>query len=121
MAGISIRSRVDLTVARNVLRKRIAGDKYNPTFRARAAAVLTAMAEVVFASNAPGNLDMRMLSQGEKKGIEFHLSLTGGNLEDYYQQFETETSSIVDEVELSSTAQYSRVMARVLLTDQEVR
>jgi hypothetical protein len=117
MTGLPIRTKVDLTVARNVLRRRISTERYTPTFRARAAAVLTALSELIFATNAPGNLDIRTVSQPDKKGIKFITTFAGGDLQVIRDQCSEEIKGVADEVEWSSGADRNSVVASVWFTE----
>jgi hypothetical protein len=117
MTGLPIRTKVDLTVARNVLRRRISGERYTPTFRARAAAVLTAMSELIFATNMQGSLDIRLVSQPDKKGIKFITTFVGNDLQAHCDKCAEEIKGIADEVEWSLATAHKTVVANVWSTE----
>lgn len=119
MSGIPIRSAIDITTARNVLRRRISTSGYTPTFRARAAATLTALAEFVIASKKPGMLDMISINRANRKGFEFHsrVNLASCDFEPQYEHLTRETTGIADEIELVKGTDHFQIVARVWLAE----
>ena len=73
----------DLVMARNALRKNLTEQGLNqPMVHARAAAAITAMAELILKAGATGILNMTIIETGERTGIELgcELSWLGGQL-----------------------------------------
>ncbi|HLY27689.1 MAG TPA: hypothetical protein VKQ72_15195 [Aggregatilineales bacterium] len=100
-----------------MLRKRVADEKYNPKFRARAAATLTALAEYILATKQPSTLDMLTISQPSKKGIEFCLTTVAKDAHADFDQLATETVGIVDEIDHVQGPDQTRIFARVWFTE----
>ena len=67
---IPIQNPLDITSARNMLRKKITGGMWLLPFRARAAITLTLMGELILHSGQPGTLAISVLSKPNTWGIE---------------------------------------------------
>ncbi len=117
MAGLSIRSPMDIPLARDVLRRRIGGPRYTPTFRARASATLMALAEFVLAAHGSGLLDLIPISRDVTRGIELRCSLaTPDDVQAISDSLAKQVADVADEIEFSSGPDLLRVVARVWLT-----
>jgi hypothetical protein len=72
MSTMTIQSSVDITTARNFLRKRTAGLKWSPRMRARAAASVTAISESILEAHSVGTLAIDIHSRPDSLAIELH-------------------------------------------------
>jgi len=75
MSSISIRKPIDITVARNFLRKQITGAAWTPNARARAAAALTVFAELILNANTAGTLSTSVIKHAGGSGIKLRCSV----------------------------------------------
>lgn len=67
---IPIQSQLDITSARNLLRKKMAGNKWLPPFRARSAISLMLMGELILLSGKPGTVAISVTTKEGIAGIE---------------------------------------------------
>ncbi len=107
---------MDISTVRNVLRRRIAGPRYTPIFRARAAATLTALAEFILATEHSGVLDLVPLSRVRTNGIELRCSMdTTEDWQRLCDRLIEQVSDVVDEIECFRSPAHLRIVARVWL------
>jgi hypothetical protein len=78
MNTIPIQSPLDVTSARNLLRKKITGTNWLPPFRARAATTLTLMGEIILQSGQSGTLVITVQHKQEIWGIELECTCRDG-------------------------------------------
>ncbi len=118
MPGLPIRTPADIGTARNVLRRRIAGPRYTPGFRARAAATFTALAEFILTTQGTGLLDLNMLSHDTAKGIELHCSIdTADDWQARYDALVEQVSEVVSDIECFRSPDHLRIVARIWLRE----
>ena len=68
---IPVQGTFDVALARNMLRKKVAERGWLPSYRARAAAALTALTELILLSQTPAVLNINMVEQPQPHmGIE---------------------------------------------------
>lgn len=70
-----IQSTWDVATARNVCRKAILGQKLPPTLCARAVAAVAALGELILLSRMTGTLEIRLVPQQGKRGVELTCSI----------------------------------------------
>ena len=120
MHGIPIRSALDTAAARNVLRRLIAAPRYTPTFRARAAATLTALVEFVLSVPANGLLDLIAINRDDVKGIELRCSvMSADELQLLSDILAKQVSDVSDEIEFFRGSDRLLIVARVWTKDLE--
>ncbi len=114
MASISIRKPIDITVARNFLRKQITGAAWAPNARARAAAVLTVFAELILSANTAGTISTSVIKHTGGNGIKLRCSV---HLPDNSQQLVAEShlqlTQITDELSTSMQGEFMIIDAMI--------
>jgi hypothetical protein len=70
MTTVPIQNTFDITSARNLLRRKIAGAKWLPPFRARAATIVTMMGELILMTQKQGALEVNVIMTKELWGID---------------------------------------------------
>ncbi|MBN1285268.1 MAG: hypothetical protein JXB47_07715 [Anaerolineae bacterium] len=120
--SIQIEGPFDVAIARNRLRRKVAEQGWMPTFRARAAAALTAMAELILFSQACGSIDMSIVDREGKTGVE----LAGGvswpdSRYVWLDEARSRLARVTDELEIVDTPDGPRIVARVWLYQDEGR
>lgn len=68
--GVLICGTFDAALARNELRKIIAEKGWQPSYRAKVTAALTALTEIIVLSQTPGTLNINVIDRGNSSGIE---------------------------------------------------
>ncbi len=118
MPGLAIHTPADIGTVRNVLRRRIAGPRFTPFFRARAAATLTALAEFILTTQGRGLLDLALLSQNTQKGIELRCSMdTTEDWQARYVGLVEQLSEVADDIQCFRSPVHLRIVARVWLRE----
>ncbi len=68
--AVPIQGTFDVAIARNALRRKIAESAALPALSARAAAALTAMAELILFSHSPGTIEITLIERPGAAGVE---------------------------------------------------
>ena len=111
---ITIKKPIDITVARNFLRKWIAGTEWTPTCRARAAAVLTIFGELILNSETTGTINVSLLKWHAPPGIELKSTIkASGDHTAYIMEMEDRLKRVTDESEVAMQGQCVVVSARI--------
>ncbi len=114
---ITIKKPIDVTVARNFLRKRIAGSEWTPTCRARAAAVLTIYAEFILNSASPGAIIVSVLKEHNPPGIVLKSTVqVTSDREAHVMEMEGRLKRVTDESEVALQDQFVAVCAWIWTT-----
>src|SRR5579872_2020801 len=74
-----IQSTWDVATARNVCRKVILGQKLPPSFCARSVAAIAVLGELILLSHSAGTLEIRVVPQRGKQGVELRCSIPLSN------------------------------------------
>ncbi len=122
MATLTIQRDSDLITARNVLRKRLAGRRWTPSFRARAAATLTVLTELVLRSRKPGTLDMIALIHPHNQGLELRCEMLArdGAVEPL-DELNRQLAEVVDELDLHHKHGSLHISARLWQIQEPMR
>src|SRR5688572_13552269 len=116
MASIRIRTPMDVSIARTLLRKRMPSNTWSPKFQAAASAAITSFTEVAVATNTVCGLDIISLSQGTRRGVELRcLMAYSETLEIMLDQAKHQLATIVDEIDLIHEGSNLRITARLWL------
>jgi hypothetical protein len=114
-SNIPIHNISDITAARNLLRKKITGTKWSPTFRARAAIALTAIGEFILRSKRAGMLDVSVIMGQGTWGVELRCDLsdsegiTAGEVRHQLMR-------ITDDVQMQSDNGHLNIIARMWIS-----
>jgi hypothetical protein len=119
MSGLPIRSTIDITIARTVLRKRLAGQSWTPVFKAQVAAALTTIGEIFIMEHVSGTVNISTTTRGLMRGVELRSTLTYlQTLEDAMGEIKTKLAPITDEIELSHQDKLFSVIVRIWQKNQ---
>jgi hypothetical protein len=114
MSNISIISPVDIAVARNILRKRIAGAEWTPTCRARAAAILTIFAEFILGAHTSGVISVSVLKRESATGVALRSSVKAtGDHQTSIDEMRSRLARVTDDAAISLKGDYVTIDARV--------
>ncbi len=111
-SNIAIHNASDITTARNVLRKKITGTKWTPTFRARAATALTAIGEFILRSHQQANLGVNVVMGQGTWGVELRCDLPDGG-EITAAEIRHQLSRIADDVQMDDSTGSLNIIARM--------
>lgn len=102
--AIRIDGDFDVAIARNLLRRKAAEQNWRPIFRARAAAALTAMANLMLCEKTEGALDIALVERGERSGVELQgLFCWPDNRYIWLDEMRNRLAPVVDEMEIRDT------------------
>jgi hypothetical protein len=119
MSGLPIRSAIDITVARTVLRKRLAGQSWTPVFKAQVAAALTTIGEISIMEHAGGMVNISTTTRGPNRGVELRGTLNySQTLEDTMAEIKAKLATITDEIELHHQGKLFSVIVRIWQKNQ---
>jgi hypothetical protein len=111
---IRIEGPFDVAIARNRLRRKIADQGWVPTFRARAAAALTAMAELILFSQTVGTVDMDIIGRDNKTGVELSGSVSWPDSRYIWlDEARSRLARVTDELEIADTPDGPRIIVRI--------
>jgi len=117
---IPVQGTFDVALARNLLRKRVAEKGWQPAYRARASAALTALTELILLSQAPAVLDIDLVEERVKAGVrlvcEIHWRAAKGVL---LEQARVQLSRAADELQIEDRPSMTRVVASVWIKEGE--
>lgn len=123
MAGesIQISDNFDVSLARNVLRRKVAEQNLKPTFRARAAAALTAMGQLLISANTQGRISIEVTEQNTTPGIKLSCHFAWpDNRYLWLDEARTRLSRVSDELEISDTAEGPCIVLWVWLSERDM-
>jgi hypothetical protein len=119
--SIRIEGPFDVAIARNRLRRKVADQGWVPTFRARAAAALTAMAELILFSQTIGTIDMEIISRDDKIGVELGGSVSWPDSRYVWlDEARSRLARVTDELEISDSSDGPRIIVRIWLYHDEL-
>jgi hypothetical protein len=111
---IRIEGPFDVAIARNRLRRKIADQGWVPTFRARAAAALTAMAELILFSQTVGTVEMDIIGRDNKTGVELGGSVSWPDSRYIWlDEARSRLARVTDELEIADTPDGPRIIVRI--------
>jgi hypothetical protein len=114
MASVPIQNAFDIGAARNLLRKKLSGMKWQPPFRARATTTVVMMGELILMSQKSGVLEINVIMGRDLWGVEVKCKIgTDEHLvsHDVYHQLQR----IADSVEVTAKEDYVYVTAKLRL------
>jgi hypothetical protein len=113
----TIEDNLDVPIARSVLRRTITQKRWKPTFVARAAAVLTAMAEILLFSEEGGVLEADFIDDPVAPGIVFACSLSWiDGKQVWVDQARSRLARVSDDLEIVKQGDHPRIYARLWLS-----
>lgn len=114
MAGIWIRTSMDIPLARTLLRKRMRSTTWSPNFLASASAVITLFSEIAVSTNTVGNLSIINLRHGIQRGVELRCTMPySDTLEALLEQAKSQLVDIVNEVTITNDGKNVRASALI--------
>jgi hypothetical protein len=120
---IPVQGTFDVALARNMLRKKVAERGWLPSYRARAAAALTALTELILLSQTPAVLNINMIEQPQPHmGIELVCDIHWRAAKDVWlEQAEVRLSRAADEMEIVDDGGSTHIIARIWLSEDEMQ
>jgi hypothetical protein len=120
---IPVQGTFDVALARNMLRKKIAERGWLPSYRARAAAALTALTELVLLSQTPAVLNINMVEQGNPNvGIELVCDIHWRAAKDVWlEQARMRLTRAANEMEIDDSGTTTHIVARIWLSEDEMQ
>ncbi|MBN1285154.1 MAG: hypothetical protein JXB47_07140 [Anaerolineae bacterium] len=116
---IQINDDFDVSLARNVLRRKVAEQNLKPTFRARAAATLTAMGRLLLAAETQGSIHIAMADRSGMPGIKLECRFAWpDNRYLWLDEARTRLSRVSDELEISDTEEGPCITVWVWLVER---
>jgi hypothetical protein len=118
---IPVQGTFDVALARNMLRKKVAERGWLPSFRARAAAALTTLTELVLLSQTPAVLNLNMVDPGGPNvGIELICEIHWhASREEWLEQARTKLTRAANEMEIKEQGAATLIIARIWLSEDE--
>jgi hypothetical protein len=118
---IPVQGTFDVALARNMLRKKVAERGWLPSFRARAAAALTALTELVLLSQTPAVLNINMVEPGGPNvGIELVCEIHWRTAKEVWlEQARVRLTRAADEMEIDDDGTSTNIIARIWLSEDE--
>ena len=113
MTQIQIRTDNDITMARNVLRKRLAAQTWTPPFRARSAATLTSLGEAILNGKAGGTLMMILVNRSNVRGLELRCSMRCLPDPQSLEALKGQLATIVDDFIFTQDSQHTYITAKL--------
>ncbi len=119
---IPVQGTFDVALARNMLRKQVAERGWVPSFRARAAAALTALTEIVLLSQTPAVLNIEVMDQGQPIGIQLVCDIHWRAAKEVWQeQARLRLSRATDELQVVDEPDCTHIVASIWLSQDERR
>jgi hypothetical protein len=114
-SNVPIQNVSDITAARNLLRKKITGTKWSPTFRARAATALTAIGEFIIRTKQIGTLDVAVIMGQGTWGVELRCDLPNSG-DVTAGEVRHQLSRIADDVQMDNNDGHLNIIARMWIS-----
>jgi hypothetical protein len=120
---IPVQGTFDVALARNMLRKQVAERGWMPSFRARAAAALTALTEIVLLSQTPAVLNIDVVDQGAPAvGIQLVCDIHWRAAKEVWlEQARLRLSRATDELQIRDEPDCTHITASIWLSQEELR
>jgi hypothetical protein len=119
--AMRIQSAFDLAIARNTLRRKIAERDWKPLFRARAAAALTAMADLILVAQTEGVIKMDIVEKNGRNGIRLGCDFVWPDSRYIWlDEARSRLSRVTDEMEIQDTPNGPRITAQVWVASAEL-
>ncbi len=119
---IPVQGTFDVALARNMLRKKVAERGWLPSFRARAAAALTALTELVLLSQTPAVLNINMVEQGRPIGIELVCDIHWRTAREVWlDQARQRLSRACNELVIKEEGDTTHIIVRIWLSEDEMQ
>ena len=113
---IAIQSTFDVALARHQLRKQMAEEVWPPPYRARAAAALTTLTEIVLRSQTPAVLIISTLQKTDSLGLGLSCNIRWqAAQDDWLAQARHQLERAADQVEIADEAGHTRIDAYLWL------
>jgi len=120
---IPVQGTFDVALARNMLRKKVAERGWVPSFRARAAAALTALTEIVLLSQTPAVLNINIVDHGEPEiGIQLVCDVHWRAAKDVWlEQARLRLTRATDDLQIVDDSEATHIIASIWLSEDELR
>ncbi len=120
---IPVQGTFDVALARNMLRKQVAERGWMPSFRARAAAALTALTEIVLLSQTPAVLNINVVEQDPNAvGIQLVCDIHWRAAKDVWlEQARLRLTRATDELDIVDAPDCTHITASIWLSQEELR
>lgn len=116
-AGIQIRGTFDIALARQHLRKLSEEFQWSPTFRMRAIAAFTALAELAHFKDrqhqGPSVVYVQVLEENQVQGVEFHAHTNLEMISREYPVARWQLERVSDELEVDEGKSIQHIVMRV--------
>lgn len=120
--SIPIQGTFDVAKARNALRKEIASQGWLPSFSARAAAMLTALTELILLAQASATLEIVVIHQRRSSGIEIGCDMHWLAAQQVWlEQVRRRLERLTDEFDIfDENSDHPRIVVRLWLSEVAV-